>query len=95
MRPVDRLGIVGLMLVAFGAAIVMTLQGSMPLWAKWLIGPLLWYGGIAVLLAWALMRAFPLRRQVVEEEDEVVEAKPEKLPFFASNFLEHDSENVA
>lgn len=94
MRPVDKLGIVGLMLVAFGAAIVMTLQGSMPLWAKWLIGPLLWYGGIAFLLAWALLRAFPSQRTAVEEE-EVVEARPEKVPFFASNFLEHDSENVA
>jgi hypothetical protein len=83
------------MLVAFGAAIVMTLQGSIPLWAKWLIGPLLWYGGIAFLLAWALLRAFPTRRAVVEDEDEVVAAKPEKLPLLASNFLEHDYADIA
>jgi hypothetical protein len=93
MRPVDKLGIVGLMLVAFGAVVVLSLQGTVPLWAKWLIGPLLWYGGIACLLAWALMRAFPSTRPVVPVVEEAADDK--RAPFLVSNFLEHDSEIVA
>lgn len=97
MRPMDRIGIVGLMLVAFGAAITMVAESSLPLWVRWLIGPLFWYGGFAFMLAWALLRAFPAQRATKEElEEEAREEAPAPQVALAwSNFLEHDHDSAA
>jgi hypothetical protein len=96
----DRIGVLGLMMVALGAAIVVALHGSMPLWAKWLIGPLLWYCGFALLLAWAFLRAFAFSQTAkdeVEDEEEalVPEPKQPRIALAWSNFLEHGQDNVA
>ena len=88
----DRMAVLGLMLVALGAAIFMTGQHSMPLWAKFLVGPLLWYFGFALMVGWALLRILHITTAV--EEQRAPEAKPEKSRIFVSNFLEHDYENV-
>jgi hypothetical protein len=94
MRPTDRIAILGLMLSALGAAVFMTGTASMPLLATWLIGPLLWFFGFAMMVAWAALRM--LRGEgFVAQEKEAPEAKPARVPAFISNFLEHDYADVA
>ncbi|MFB3915306.1 MAG: hypothetical protein ACE14M_01145 [Terriglobales bacterium] len=94
MRPVDRIGIAGVMLTALGAAFLMTAQSTMPLWAKWLVGPLCWYLGFALMLVWALFRAFGPKIRA-EEEEEAPAVRRQRSRLLASNFLEHDYTNVA
>ena len=74
---------------------LMTAESSMPLWAKWLVGPLCWYLGFALMLVWALFRAFRTQFHVEEEEEAAPAAEPRRNRFLGSNFLEHDYENVA
>ncbi len=97
MRPMDRIGIVGVVLVAFGAAMTMVAESALPLWVRWLIGPLFWYGGFAFILAWALLRAFPATPMTRgDAEEQALEEMPQaNVAFLRSNFLEHGHDNVA
>jgi cytochrome c6 len=84
MRRVDILGAVGVLLLIAGAGTFLNSYSTMPLWVVWLVGPLLWYLGFAVLISWMLWRLFvPAPEAQKAEESQQVRA---------SNFLEHDYE---
>jgi mono/diheme cytochrome c family protein len=83
MRRVDTLAFVGLFLLFAGAGTFLGKYNATPLWVVWLVGPLLWYLGFAVLISWMLWRLFvPAPQASIQEEE----------PQPVSNFLEHDSE---
>jgi len=50
MRRYNML-IVGLLMIGAGASLIFTNPRTLPLWFVWLVGPFLWYVGIAVSLA--------------------------------------------
>ena len=50
MRRFNML-IVGLLMIGAGAGLIFTNLQTLPLWFVWLVGPFLWYVGIAVSLA--------------------------------------------
>lgn len=86
MRRVDMLGIAGLLLLLAGAGTFVGAYSVLPLWIVWLVGPLCWYLGFAVVISWMLCRllgALPAAKPVEEEQPQQV---------FRSNFLEHDYE---
>jgi cytochrome c6 len=84
MRRVDILGAIGLLFLIAGAGTFLNSYSNMPLWVVWLVGPLLWYLGFAVLISWLLWRLFVPAPETQKQE----EAQPAR----ASNFLEHDYE---
>ena len=83
MRRVDVLAFIGLFLLFAGAGTFLSKYTFLPLWVVWLVGPLLWYLGFAVLISWMLWRLFVPGREAAQEE-----AQPDR----ASNFAEHDYE---
>ena len=86
MRRVDTLAFLGLFLLFAGAGTFLGKYSALPLWVVWLVGPLLWYLGFAVLISWLLWRLFvPAPQAACQEETET-------RPVRESNFLEHDYE---
>ena len=84
MRRVDILGAIGVLFLIAGAGTFLNSYSTMPLWVVWLVGPLFWYLGFAVLISWLLWRLFvPAPETQKEEEAQKVRA---------SNFVEHDYE---
>ena len=57
MRRVDTLAFIGLFLLFAGAGTFLGKYSALPLWVVWLVGPLLWYLGFAVLISWMLWRS--------------------------------------
>ncbi len=86
MRRVDTLAFIGLFLLFAGAGTFLGKYSALPLWVVWLVGPLLWYLGFAVLISWMLWRLFVPAPQAVAQEEAVAQPPRE------SNFLEHDYE---
>jgi cytochrome c6 len=84
MRRVDILGAIGVLFLIAGAGTFLNSYSTMPLWVVWLVGPLLWYLGFAVLISWLLWRLFVPAPETMQNE--------EAQPVRASNFLEHDYE---
>jgi cytochrome c6 len=85
MRRVDALAFIGIILLFAGAGTFLNKYSTMPLWVVWLVGPLLWYLGFAVLISWMLWRLFvPAPAAQREEEKQQV--------IRVSNFVEHDYE---
>jgi hypothetical protein len=62
IRGSDKLGVVGVLMLALGAYFFFGSQfgsqASVPLWVAWIVGPLLWYLGFAVMTVWVFCRAF-------------------------------------
>lgn len=87
MRRVDVLAFVGLFLLFAGAGTFLSKYSAFPLWVVWLVGPLLWYLGFAVLISWMLWRLF-----VPVVQPEHAEEEEKARPVVVSNFLEHDYE---
>ncbi len=56
MRKADGFGLAGLLLVLVGGYLLLSADPPMSLWIAWLVGPLCWYGGMAILIAWCLNR---------------------------------------
>lgn len=83
MRRVDTLAFFGLFLLFAGAGTFLSKYDFLPLWVVWLVGPLLWYLGFAVLISWLLWRLFVPAAENAPQENEDVQ------PVHASNFLEH------
>lgn len=87
MRRVDALAFLGLFLLFAGAGTFLSKYTFLPMWVVWLVGPLLWYLGFAVLISWMLWRLFvPAAGSAQEEQEPVEQAKPVRV----SNFVEHD-----
>lgn len=89
MRRVDMLGITGLLLLAAGAGTFIGVYSVLPLWIVWLLGPLCWYLGFAVVISWMLCRLFGAMAPETKPE---AEEQPQKVLSYRSNFLEHDYE---
>ncbi len=83
MRRVDVLAFLGLFLLFAGAGTFLSKYAFLPLWVVWLVGPLLWYLGFAVLISWMLWRLFVPAAGAAREEEEASAVR-------ASNFVEHD-----
>lgn len=86
MRRVDALAFIGLFLLFAGAGTFLGKYSALPLWVVWLVGPLLWYLGFAVLISWMLWRLFVPAPAAARQEE------TEAQPVHVSNFLEHDYE---
>lgn len=87
MRRVDAIAFLGLFLLFAGAGTFLNKYTTLPMWVVWLVGPLLWYLGFAVLISWMLWRLFvPPAGAVQEEQEQVEQARPVRM----SNFVEHD-----
>ena len=86
MRRVDTLAFLGLFLLFAGAGTFLSKYTFLPLWVVWLVGPLLWYLGFAVLISWMLWRLFVPAASEAHEPAQDEQAKPVRV----SNFVEHD-----
>ncbi len=87
MRRVDALAFLGLVLLFAGAGTFLGKYSALPLWVVWLVGPLLWYLGFAVLISWMLWRLFVPAPEAARQQEESAQ------PVRVSNFLEHDYES--
>ncbi|MGZ4819162.1 MAG: c-type cytochrome [Terriglobales bacterium] len=85
MRRVDILGAIGVLFLIAGAGTFLNSYSTMPLWVVWLVGPLLWYLGFAILISWLLWRLFVPAPEAQQEQEEAQKVR-------ASNFVEHDYE---
>jgi hypothetical protein len=85
MRRVDVLAFIGLFLLFAGAGTFLNKYAALPLWMVWLVGPLMWYLGFAVIISWLLWRLF-----VPAAESAATEEAAEAPPAHVSNFHEHD-----
>ena len=56
-RP-DAIGLVGLLMLVIGAWFIYTGQYTPPLWVTWIVGPTLWYLGVATIIVWVCWRLF-------------------------------------
>jgi hypothetical protein len=89
MRRMDTLGILGLAMLVAGAVTFLSGSASVPMWVAWLVGPLLWYMGFAVVIAWLAYRLLAPAQSAAEEPAErpvrAIAREPQR-----SNFHEHD-----
>lgn len=105
MRKIDGLGIAGLLMLVVGAGTFFGARGFLPVWLAWLVGPLLWYLGFAVVVAWLGFRIFGGATETEEEarpeaaQESAVPTKrqtvreavqPVVVIHVRSNFHEHD-----
>ncbi len=84
MRRVDILAFIGMGLLTAGAGTFLNSYNFLPLWLVWLVGPLLWYLGFAVIISWLMWRLFVPLSQPAEQDDSREASR--------SNFHEHDYE---
>jgi hypothetical protein len=93
-RKSDFTAIAGAAAVATGMLLFKSGAEYVPAWLAWLVAPLLWYIGFAVLVVWAAVRMLPMKRitQSREREEAAGEAaRPTRPPIVASiEFAEHD-----
>lgn len=89
MRRVDALAVTGVVMLVGGAATFLRGTAVLPLWVAWLIGPLFWYLGFAVLIAWLLYRLLAGAARERETAVEPVRVYRARAPM-RSNFHEHD-----
>ncbi len=54
----DALGLAGLAMLLIGAWLIYTGQYTSPLWVTWIVGPTLWYLGVASMIVWLCWRLF-------------------------------------
>ena len=57
------LGILGVTLLASGALLFIKGFSALPLWITFLLGPLCWYLGFAVMIVWLFYRIFAVEEQ--------------------------------
>jgi len=87
MRRVDWLGITGLLMLFAGAGTFVGAYSVLPLWIVWLVGPLCWYLGFAMVISWMVCRVLKLVPAARPEPE-----RQQKVLALRSNFLEHDYE---
>ena len=64
LRRPDFIGLVGLAMLLVGAWFIFTRHYPPPLWVTWIIGPTLWYLGVATTIVWLSWRLFQLKSSV-------------------------------
>jgi hypothetical protein len=92
MRKLDTLGMTGVVMLVGGATTFLSDDHLLPLWMAWIVGPLLWYLGFGVMIAWLCGRFFIAPAGEEPEEAAVETSVRHSQP---SNFLEHDWEPAA
>lgn len=76
-----RLLIAGLLMTAAGGYLIFTMPQALPLWVIWLVGPFLWYMGIAVgITAVAIPLFVPQITKEQRQAAELRKAAQEELP---------------
>ncbi len=73
-KQVNWLALSGLVMLAAGVFLVFSPYDRFPLWAIWLVGPLLWYLGAAVTVAGIAAHFFiaePKRKKSAETTEEI------------------------
>jgi hypothetical protein len=93
MKPVDRLAILGLVMVGWGGALFF-IKSPLPLWTTWLVGPMMWYLGFAFLVVWGLHRMFGLAALPEQVEQPEAASQSETVEALGGNFLEHGWEPI-
>ena len=76
MRRTDAFGLLGLLLLLAGVSLYFSASAERMSGWYWLVGPLLWYGGFALIIGWGFVRFSraqrreqPTTRQVSSEAD--------------------------
>ncbi len=54
----DFLCLAGVAMILVGAWFIYTGQYAPPLWVTWIVGPILWYLGVAMTVVWVCWRLF-------------------------------------
>jgi hypothetical protein len=93
-RKSDFTAIAGAAAVATGMLLFKNGAEYVPAWFAWVVAPLLWYIGFAVLVVWAAVRMLPMKRitQSGEREEGAMEpARPTSAIVASIEFAEHDS----
>jgi hypothetical protein len=57
----DIFGLAGLAMMLLGGWFIYTGQYVPPLWVTWIVGPTLWYLGVATTIVWLCWRLFRSR----------------------------------
>ncbi len=73
-KQVNWLALSGLLMLAAGGFLVFSPYDLFPVWAIWLVGPLLWYLGAAVTVAGIAAHFFiaePRRKKSAETSEEI------------------------
>ena len=69
MKRVDALGLTGVAMLLGGATTFLSNDSFLPLWITWIVGPLFWYLGFAVMLVWGYQHFFgPAASQETEPQ---------------------------
>ncbi len=94
-RKADATAVAGLVAVIVGMVTFKTGADYVPAWVAWLVAPLLWYLGFALLVGWAFSRMLAIARHVHArpERKEVAPepARPRSAHIVATaEFAEHD-----
>lgn len=63
MRKLDTLGFTAVAMLFGGLVTFISEDHYLPLWAAWIVGPLLWYFGFAVALVWGYRRFLDAPRE--------------------------------
>ncbi|MFB3815907.1 MAG: hypothetical protein ACE14L_17525 [Terriglobales bacterium] len=93
-RKADWTAVAGLLAVVVGIATFKGGSSFVSAWVAWLIAPLLWYFGFAMLVGWAFGRMLSIARQVqrARPERKEVAAEPARptLVIPTADYAEHD-----
>ena len=54
----NAIGLAGIAMLLIGAWFIYSGQYTPPLWVTWIIGPTLWYMGVAITVVWLCWRLF-------------------------------------
>ncbi len=94
-RKADLTAVAGLVAVVIGMLLFKSGAEVVPAWIAWLVAPLLWYVGFAMLVGWAFARMLSIARHTQRAREERKEAagepaRPTPVPIASADFAEHD-----
>ncbi len=94
-RTNSAIAVAGLLAIGVGMIIFRMGFQFVPAWIAWLVAPLLWYAGFAMLVGWAFVRMLNMlrnsQRQRSARKEDAELARPTRPPIVASSeFAEHD-----
>jgi hypothetical protein len=94
-RKSDLIAVAGLAAVLIGMLIFRVGMKFVPAWIAWMVAPLLWYSGFALLTGWAFGRMMNLlrdsqRQRSVRKEDAELARPTLPLLVATAEFAEHD-----
>lgn len=90
MRRVDFLGITGVAMLLGGLVMFLSEGSLLPLWVTWIVGPLLWYFGFAVMLVWGYQQFFGHAAQEKAPEPTPARMEPVRRQFIMARPYNRD-----